>query len=98
MDRRRILRSVIWVVAAAALGRRLHAAALQSGAREIRIGDSRCPDVVDFGAIEPPSGSIRGRDRYRKYVSWLVAGARFELYSRFAILMPVVPASVVAPE
>src|ERR1700730_14808909 len=48
-------------------------------AREIRIGDSRCPDVVDFGAIEPPSGSIRGRDRYRKYVSSLVAGGRYEL-------------------
>ena len=47
-------------------------------AREMRIGDSRCPDVVDFGAIEPSSGSIRGRDRYRKYVSWSVAGAGFE--------------------
>jgi hypothetical protein len=40
--------------------------------REIRIGGSRCPDVVDFGAVEPSSGSNRGRDRYRKYVSWLV--------------------------
>jgi hypothetical protein len=47
-------------------------------AREMRIGDSRCPDVVDFGDIELSSGSIRGRDRYRNYVSWLVAGECFE--------------------
>jgi hypothetical protein len=38
MDRRRILRSVIWVVAAAALRRRLPAAALQSGARNLTFG------------------------------------------------------------
>jgi hypothetical protein len=35
-------------------------------AREMRIGDSPCPDVVDFGAIEPSSGSIRGRDKERR--------------------------------
>ena len=64
-------------------------------AREMRIGDSRCPDVVDFGAIEPSSGSIRGRDRYRKYVSWLVAGGRYELYSNYALQIQAVarPAS-----
>ena len=65
---------------------------------EMRIGDSRCPDVVDFGAIEPSSGSMRGRDRYRKYVSWLVAGARYELYSAYAIRVPVVPVSIIATE
>jgi hypothetical protein len=38
-------------------------------AREMRIGDSRGPDAVDLGAIEPSSGSNPGRDRYRKYIS-----------------------------
>jgi len=63
-------------------------------AREIRIGDSRCPDVVDFGAIEPSSGSNRGRDRYRKYVSWLVAGGRYELYSNYPLKIQAVAASI----
>jgi hypothetical protein len=63
-------------------------------AREMRIGDSRCPDVVDFGAIEPSSGSIRGRDRYRKYVSWLVAGGRYELYSNYPFKIQAIAASV----
>ena len=65
-------------------------------AREIRIGDSRCPDVVDFGAIEHSPGSIRGRDRYRNYVSWLVAGGRYELYSNYPLKIQAVAASVVA--
>ena len=33
----------------------------------MRIGDSRRPDVVDFGDVEPSSGSIRGRDGYQVY-------------------------------
>jgi hypothetical protein len=41
MDRRRILRSAIWVVAATALRRRLPAAALQSGARNLTFGVDR---------------------------------------------------------
>jgi hypothetical protein len=65
-------------------------------AREMRIGDSRCPDVVDFGAIEPSSGSNRGRDRYRKYVSWLVAGGRYELCSAYPLQIQAVAASVAA--
>jgi hypothetical protein len=65
-------------------------------AREMRIGDSRCPDVVDFGDIEPSSGSIRGRDRYRKYVSWLVAGGRYELYSNYLLQIQAVAASIIA--
>ena len=65
-------------------------------AREIRIGDSRGPDMVDFGAIEPSSGSIRGRDRYRKYVSWLVAGGRYELYSNYPLEIQAVAVSIVA--
>jgi hypothetical protein len=65
-------------------------------AREMRISDSRGPDVVDFGAIEPSSGSNRGRDRYRKYVSWLVAGGRYELYSNYALEIQAVAASVAA--
>ena len=48
-------------------------------AREVRVGDSRYSDAVDFGGVEPSSGRIRGRDRYRKYVSWLVAGACYGL-------------------
>jgi hypothetical protein len=63
-------------------------------AQEMRIGDSRCPDVVDFGAVEPSSGSNRERDRYRKYASWLVAGGRFELYSTYALYIPTVTASI----
>jgi hypothetical protein len=55
-------------------------------AREMRIDDSRGPDVVDFGAIEPSSGSNRGRDRYRKYVSWLVAGGALEPLKRCRVL------------
>jgi hypothetical protein len=58
------------------------------------IGDSRCPDMVDFGDIEPSSGSIRGRDTYRNYVSWLVAGACYELYSHYPIYIQAVAASV----
>ena len=63
-------------------------------AREMRVGDSRCPDAVDFGAIEPSSGSNRGRDRYRKYVSWLVAGGRYELYSNYPLQIQAVAASI----
>jgi hypothetical protein len=63
-------------------------------ARAISIGDSRCPDVVDFGVIEPSSGSNRGRDRYRKYVSWLVAGGRYEFYSHYALQIQAVAASI----
>jgi hypothetical protein len=48
-------------------------------AREMRIGDSRRPDEMDFGGVELSSGSSRGKDRYRKYVSWLVAGAGYVL-------------------
>jgi hypothetical protein len=66
------------------------------GAREMRIGDSRRPDVVDFGAIEPSSGSNRGRDRHRKYVSWLVAGGRYELYSNYPLQIQAVVASLFA--
>jgi hypothetical protein len=64
-------------------------------AREMRIGDSRCPDVVDFGDIEPSSGSIRGRDGYRKYVSWLVAGGATSFIAitplKFRRLQPAPP-------
>jgi hypothetical protein len=49
--------------------------AVESG--EMGISDACRPDKMDFHGVEPSSGSIRGRDRYRKYVSWLVAGARF---------------------
>jgi hypothetical protein len=66
-------------------------------AREMRIGDSRCPDVVDFGAIEPSSGSNRGRDRYRNYGSWLVAGGRYELYSNYPLEIQAVAASLMRP-
>jgi len=60
----------------------------------MRIGDIRRPDVVDFGGIELSSGSIRGRDRYRKYVSWLVAGVRYELYSNYPLEIQAVAAGV----
>jgi hypothetical protein len=62
----------------------------------MRIGDSRYPDVVDFGAVEPSSGSNRGRDRYRKYVSCLVAGGRYELYSNYPLEIQAVAVSIVA--
>jgi hypothetical protein len=65
-------------------------------AREVRVGDSRGADAVDFGGVEPSSGSIRGRDRYRKYVSWLVAGGRYELYSNYPVQIQAVAASVIA--
>lgn len=40
-------------------------------AREMRIGDSRCLDAVDFGAIEPSSGSIRGETGIEStYLGW----------------------------
>jgi hypothetical protein len=48
-------------------------------AREMGVGDARRPDVMDFGGVETSSRSIRGRDGYRNYVSWLVAGARYAL-------------------
>jgi hypothetical protein len=65
-------------------------------ARKMRISESRRSDVVDFTAIEPSSGSNRGRDRYRKYVSWLVAGGRYELYSNYPLKIQAVAASIVA--
>jgi hypothetical protein len=68
--------------------------AVESG--EMRISDACRPDKMDFGGVEPSSGSIRGRDRYRKYVSWLVAGGRYELYSNYPLKIQAVAASIVA--
>jgi hypothetical protein len=54
-------------------------------AREMRIGNSCRPNEMDYGGVELSSGSNRGGDRYRKYVSWLVAGGRYELYSNYPV-------------
>jgi len=50
-------------------------------AGEMGISAARRPDEMDFGGGEPSSGSIRGRDRHRKYVSWLVGGPATDAYT-----------------
>jgi hypothetical protein len=44
------------------------------------VGDARCPDVVDFGGMEPSSG--RASEETTGIESILVgSGGRYELYS-----------------